>query len=126
MKYLNILCNSFELNCLFPEAELLESECIGKSYNTLKIKNKEDIIDVNHYLDDIFLKISNSNNLMHMDSYYINPPNDLTIICDRKLWYELYFPLLKNNKSDFHKLEQIYVDRNVEVFFNFAILEAVN
>lgn len=126
MKYLNILCNSFELNCLFPEAELLESECIGKSYNTLKIKNKEDIIDVNHYLDDIFLKISNSSNLMHMDSYYINPPNDLTIICDRKLWYELYFPLLKNNKSDFDKLEQIYVDRNVEVFFNFAILEAVN
>lgn len=126
MKYLNILCNSFELNCLFPEAELVESSYINNYHNTLIIKYGEDLINVNHYLDDIFLKITNSKNLIDIDSYYLNPPNDLTIICDRKLWYELYYPLLKNNKGDFERLEQIYVDRNVDVFFNFAILEAVN
>ncbi len=126
MKYLNILCNSFELNCLFPEAELLESEYINNFHNTLKIKLNGDVVDVNHYIDDIFLKINESKNLFDIDSYYLNPIQDLTIICDRKLWYELYFPLLKKYPDKFKDLENLYVERNVEVFFNFAILEAVN
>jgi hypothetical protein len=127
MKYLNLLCNTFELTCLFPDAKLLESNYINNGFNTLKIQSGDNKIDINHYFDiDIFQKIQNSKNIFEIDSLYVNPSENLTIICDRQLWYKFYFPLLKNNKELFDKLEQIYVEKNVEVFFNFAILEAVN
>jgi hypothetical protein len=126
MKYLNILCNGFELTCLFPEAKLLESEYITNHHNELKIQLNKSVININHYTDDIFLKIKDSNNLIDIDSYYLKPIEDLTIICDRKLWYDLYFPLLKYHPEEFKLLEDLYVEKNVEVFFNFAILEAVN
>jgi hypothetical protein len=54
MKYLNILCNGFELTCLFPEAKLLESEYITNHHNELKIQLGESVININHYTDDIF------------------------------------------------------------------------
>jgi hypothetical protein len=127
MKYLNLLSNTFELICLFPNAKLLETNYINNGFNTLKIQSVDNKIDINHYFDiDIFNKIQNSKNIFEIDSLYVNPTENLTIICDRQLWYRFYFPLLKNQKEEFDKLEKIYVEKNVEVFFNFAILEAVN
>ena len=52
-------------------------------------------------------------NIFNIDSYYINPIENLTIICDRQLWYRFYFPLLKNHKELFNKLENLYVEKNV-------------
>jgi hypothetical protein len=127
MKYLNLLCNTYELHCLFPDAKLLESNYINDGFNTLKIESKNNKIDINHYFDiNIFQKIQNSKNIFEIDSLYINPTENLTIICDRQLWYRLYLPLLRYQKDEFDKLEKKYVEKNVEVFFNFAILEAVN
>jgi hypothetical protein len=127
MKCLNLLCNTFELHCLFPDAKLLESNYINDGFNTLKIESQNNKIDINHYFDiNIFQKIQNSKNIFEIDSLYINPSENLTIICDRQLWYRLYLPLLRYQKDEFYKLEKKYVEKNVEVFFNFAILEAVN
>lgn len=129
MKYLNILCNTIELHCFFPTAQLLEVENINQDLNVLKIKSQDDIIQINHYRENVFGKTPNgvdNIDIFTIDSIYINPPENLTIICDRYLWYRFYFPILKNNKEQFDKLEQIYVDRNVQIFFSFAFLEAVN
>lgn len=135
MKSLNILCNTIELHCFFPNGKLLDVDYVDKQTNQLKIKSGEDIIDIKHNRDDIFTKIEGLmfikkdvglENLFSIDSLYVNPTEDLVIICDRQLWYRFYFPLLKNHKEQFDKLEQIYVEKNVQIFFSFAILEAVN
>ncbi len=128
MKYINLLCTTSELHCLFPDAKLLDlNKVMDNKLSVLKIKSNDNTITINHHLDmDIYSKIQNTNDLINMNSYYTNPIDDLTIICDRKLWYELYYPLLKNNKEDFLKLENRYVEKNITVFFNFAFLEAVN
>lgn len=126
MKYINLLSNTYELNCLFPDAKLLEFNKISNNNSNLKIKSNEDIIEVNHFIENIFEKLQNLENIFDMDSYYTNPIENLTIICDRQLWYRFYFPLLKNHKELFNKLEDLYVQKNVQIFFNFAILEAVN
>lgn len=127
MKYINLLCNSMELHCLFPTAKLLELDKVLDSHINLKIDYNGEIVDINHYIDsEIFLKIQNCKNILEMDSLYVNPKKDLTIVCDRKLWYELYFPILKYKPELFLQLENLYLERNVTVFFNFAILEAVN
>lgn len=128
MKYLNILCNTIELHCFFPNGKLLESKKVNKECSKLKIKSGDDIISIDHYRQNIFEKIDNVDNIdiFSVNSLYTNPVENLTIICDRQLWYRFYFPLLKNHKEVFDKLEQIYVEKNVQVFFSFAILEAVN
>lgn len=128
MKYLNILCSTIELHCFFPTAKLLESKYENKECNKLKIKSGEDIIDIMHFRENIFQKIDNVDDvdIFAVDSLYVNPVENLTIICDRQLWYRFYFPLLKNYKEKFDKLEKIYVEKNVQIFFSFAILEAVN
>jgi hypothetical protein len=116
-----------ELHCFFPNGNLLEIDYIDKNKNELKIKSGEDIIDITHNREDIFTKVEiGLENLFQIDSLYVNPTENLTIICDRQLWYRFYFPLLKDHKELFDKLEQIYVEKNVQIFFSFAILEAVN
>lgn len=129
MKYLNILCSTIELHCFFPDAQLLEVKNINHYLNELKIKSQGNIIHINHYKENVFEKTPNgvdNIDIFSINSLYTNPPEGLTIVCDRYLWYRFYFPLLKNNKSEFDKLEQIYVERNVQIFFSFAFLEAVN
>jgi hypothetical protein len=127
MKYINLLCNNFELNCLFPDALLLESNTyLNKKCNFLKIQSGENLIEINHFIENLFEKLTDLNNIFEINSYYTNPIENLTIVCDRILWYRFYFPLLKNHKELFNKLENLYVERNVQIFFNFAILEAVN
>ena len=126
MKYINLLSNIYELHCLFPDAKLLESNRINSNFSTLKIQSAGNVIEINHFVDELFAKMENLENIFNIDSYYINPIENLTIICDRQLWYRFYFPLLKNHKELFNKLEDLYVEKNVQIFFNFAILEAVN
>lgn len=129
MKEIKLLCTTIELHCFFPTAQLLEVQNINQDLNVLKIKSQDDIIQINHYRENVFGKTPNgvdNIDIFTIDSIYINPPENLTIICDRYLWYRFYFPILKNNKEQFDKLEQIYVDRNIQIFFSFAFLEAVN
>jgi len=126
MKYINLLSTTYELHCLFPDAKLLEANGMNNNFSTLKIQSGKNVIEINHFIDELFSKIKNLENIFDVDSYYINPIENLTIICDRQLWYRFYFPLLKNHKELFNKLEDLYVEKNVQIFFNFAILEAVN
>ena len=126
MKYLKILCTVPELHCLFPEAELLELYDISQRKKLLKIKSEENVIDIEHHMENPYEKLSELKDVMSINSLYINPIENLTIICDRQLWYRFYFPLLKNHKEEFDKLEKVYVEKNVQILFNFAILEAVN
>lgn len=128
MKQITLLCTTIELHCFFPTAQLLEIRNIHKDFNILKIKSEENIIEINHHIENIFEKISEVglDNIFSMKSLYTNPLEGMTIICDRHLWYRFYLPLLKDYKEQFDKLERIYVERNVKVFFSFAILEAVN
>ena len=54
MKYLNLLCNNFELNCLFPDALLLESNNnLSLECNYLKIKSENNIIAINHFIENV-------------------------------------------------------------------------
>lgn len=129
MKYINLLCSVPELHCLFPDAKLLSVTFVERNKKYLKIEVNGGIIEINHYLENPFDKLSDLQNIediLKIDSYYTNPPENTTIICDRQLWYRFYFPLLRDNKKEFDKLENLYVEKNVEMLFNFAILEAVN
>lgn len=127
MKYINLLSFNMELICLFPNAKILEINFADGSMTNLKIETNNEVVDINHFMDTgIWTKIQNSENFENIDSMYLNPIQDLTIVCDRKLWYELYYPMMRNNFEAFLKLEKLYVEKNVTVFFNFAILEAVN
>jgi hypothetical protein len=128
MRSLNILATNSELQCLFPEAKLqsVDIENIG-TVHKLKITNNNEDILINHYIEpvfDIITKLKTFNDFFSIDFQYSNPSNDLIIVVDRKLWSDLYLPLMKNHKDVFNKLEQIYVDKNVKVLFNFAFLEA--
>lgn len=128
MRSLNILATNGELQCLFPEAKLksVDIEFIGVVHNLIINNNGEDII-VNHYIERVFDKLSqlkSLNDFLSIDFQYTNPIDNLIIVVDRKLWSDLYLPLMKNYKDVFNKLEQIYVDKNVKVLFNFAFLEA--
>ena len=127
MKYINLLANPFELHCLFPTAkiksyQIIQDYSIGKI--TLEVNNET--FELTHYIENLFDKLSNLENILNINSLYVSPIDDLTIVCDRKLWSELYFPLMRYHKDIFEKLEKIYVERNVTVFFNFAFLEAVD
>jgi hypothetical protein len=128
MRSLNILATNGELQCLFPEAKLksIDTQFIGVIHNLIINNNGEDI-EVNHYIERVFDKLSelkSLNDFLSIDFQYTNPIDNLIIVVDRKLWSDLYLPLMKNYKDVFNKLEQIYVDKNVKVLFNFAFLEA--
>ena len=127
MKYINLLANTYELNCLFPTAKI-KSYKIMENYLISKItlEANNETFELVHYIENVFDKLSNLENILNINSLYTSPIDDLTIICDRKLWSELYFPLMRHHKDIFEKLEKIYVERNVTVFFNFAFLEAVD
>ena len=128
MRSLNILATNSELQCLFPEAKLksVDIESIGVNHNFIINNNGEDIL-ITHYIErvfDILNELKSIDSILSIDFKYSNPVDNLIIVVDRKLWSDLYLPLMKNYKDTFNKLEQIYVDRNVKVLFNFAFLEA--
>lgn len=126
MKYINLLSNPYELHCLFPTAKLKKYNVVDNSHTELLVESNNEFIEINHYVENPYDKLRDLKNLFDFNSLYISPINDLTIVCDRKLWSELYFPLLRFHPEVFNKLEQIYVEKNVTVFFNFAFLEAVD
>jgi len=128
MRSLNILATNNELQCLFPEAKLQSVDIvdIGKHHRIIINNNDEDVL-INHHIQnpyDILNNIKSFDNITTADLLYTNPTDDLIIVVDRKIWSELYLPLMKTNTIEFNKLEQLYVDRNIKVLFNFAFLEA--
>ena len=72
---------------------------------TLEANNET--FELVHYIENVFDKLSNLENILNINSLYTSPIDDLTIICDRKLWSELYFPLMRHHKDIFEKLEKI-------------------
>lgn len=127
MGYVKLLCNTIELQILFPTAKLLQVDSVNQTTSNLKINSDGEIIDIIHHIDvNIYNKLQNCKSILDLDTLYVNPVSDLTIICDRKLWYELYVPLIRSEENLFSILEKRYVEKNVTVLFNFAILEAVN
>ena len=128
MKSLNILATNSELQCLFPEAKLksIDNVEIGK-HHKLIINNNGEIIELNHFIQnpyDILNNIKSFDGITTFDLLYTNPIDNLIIVVDRKIWSELYLPLMKSNPIEFEKLEQLYVEKNIKVLFNFAFLEA--
>jgi len=126
MRYINLLANSYELHCLFPTAKIKTYNVVDNSHTELSVESNGEIFEINHYVENPYDKLRDLKNLFDFNSLYISPIDDLTIVCDRKLWSELYFPLLRYHKDIFDTLEKIYVEKNVTVFFNFAFLEAVD
>ena len=128
MKLLNILATNSELQCLFPEAKLKSVDIVDiGTQNKLVIDNNGEKIQINHYIQnpyDILNDLKSFDDITTLDLLYTNPIDNSIIIVDRKIWSELYLPLMKKNPIEFNKLEQLYVDRNTKVFFNFAFLEA--
>jgi hypothetical protein len=127
MKYINLLANPYELHCLFPTAKIKSYEII-KDYSIGKVtlEVNDEIFELTHYNENLYDILENLENVLDINLLYISPINNLTIVCDRKLWSELYFPLMRYHPDIFEKLEKIYVEKNVTVFFNFAFLEAVD
>ena len=85
MKYINLLCSVPELHCLFPDAKLLSVTFVERNKKYLKIEVNGGIIEINHYLENPFDKLSDLQNIediLKIDSYYTNPPENTTIICD--------------------------------------------
>ncbi len=128
MRSLNILATNSELQCLFPEAKLksVDTSDTGRCHNLVINNNGEDII-INHYIQnpyEILNDLKSFEGITTIDLLYTNPIDNSIIIVDRKIWSELYLPLMKSNLTEFNKLEKIFVDRNVKVLFNFAFLEA--
>ena len=108
MKYINLLANTYELNCLFPTAKIKSYKVI-ENYSISKIilEVNNETFELVHYIENVFDKLSNLENILNINSLYTSPIDDLTIICDRKLWSELYFPLMRHHKDIFEKLEKI-------------------
>ena len=128
MRLLNILSNNSELQCLFPEAKLNSIDTVDTGrHHKLIIDNSGEKIQINHYIQnpyDVLNELKSFDGITTIDLLYTNPIDDLIIIVDRKIWSELYLPLMKSNSNEFSKLEELYVNKNVKVLFNFAFLEA--
>ena len=128
---LKILCSKSEFHCLFPTALSNNIEIIGDNlWNKITLELNGSFVKIEHYTGDIFKEInkeidSNFENILKLDNKYINPIDDLVIVVDRKLWSELYLPLMQRNHNIFLKLQEIYLKKNVKVLFNFAFFEAV-
>jgi hypothetical protein len=126
MKYINLLANPYELHTLFPTAKLIKYKKINQNFNYIQLESTNEIVEVNHYIENPYEKLKNLKNILNENSLYLNPTENLTIVCDRKLWQDLYLPLLKSYPKIFYELEKRYVEKNTTVFFNFAFLEAVD
>lgn len=128
MRSLNILATNNELQNLFPEAKLLSvNEIEAGKYHKLVINNGGEKIQIHHYIENpynILNQLKSFDGVTTINLLYTKPIDNLIIIVDRKLWSELYLPLMKDYINEFNKLEQIYVEKNVKVLFNFAFLEA--
>lgn len=128
MRSLNILATPSELQCLFPEAILkYVNEVESNKCYKLNIDNNGEIIEIHHYIQNPYNIINNLKSfegITTFDLLYTNPVDNLIIVVDRKIWSELYLPLMKTNPIEFEKLENLYVERNIKVLFNFAFLEA--
>ena len=59
MKYINLLCTTAELHCLFPDAKLLDlNKVMDNKLSVLKIKSNDNTITINHHLDmNVYSKI---------------------------------------------------------------------
>lgn len=128
MRSLNILASNNELHNLFPEAKLLSVNVIDvvKHYEIV-IDNCGEKIEIQHYIQNpynILNELKSFDGVTTIDLLYSNPIDNLIILVDRKIWSEFYLPLMKSNPIEFDKLEQLYVERNIKVLFNFAFLEA--
>lgn len=128
MKYnLNVISTNLELQGLFPSAKIVDIKYNTLNKTNILLNSNGKLIDITHYKDDkLYLELQNNLNFLQINSLYINPIFNSLIICDRKLWYELYYPLLKYNKKNFSILEERYLERNITVLFNFAFFEALN
>jgi hypothetical protein len=128
MRSLNVLATNSELQCLFPQAKLNSIDIIDSNRcNRLVISNNDEKIEIFHYIQNpynITNNLKSYDGITTFDLLYTNPIDNLIIVIDRKIWSELYLPLMKTNPIEFTKLEQVFVDRNVKVLFNFAFLEA--
>jgi hypothetical protein len=128
MRLLNILATINELQNLFPEANLISINDIKRnSHHKLIINNGGEDIEINHYIQnpyDILNELKSFDGITTFDLLYTNPIDDLIIVVDRKIWSEMYLPLMKSNSIEFQKLEKLYVEKNIKVLFNFAFLEA--
>jgi len=128
MRSLNILASNNELQNLFPEAKLLSSNVIKVAkHHEIVIDNCGEKIKIHHYIQNpynILNELKSFDGVTTIDLLYSNPIDNLIIVVDRKIWSELYLPMMKTNPIEFDKLEKIYVERNVKVLFNFAFLEA--
>jgi hypothetical protein len=128
MRSLNILATNTELQCLFPEAKLKRIDVIEENRcSKLIIDNNGETIEIYHYCQNpynILNNLKSFDGITTFDLLYLNPIDNLTIVVDRKIWSEFYLPLMKKNPIEFDKLEQLYVERNTKVLFNFAFLEA--
>ena len=56
---------------MFPDAKLLESNKINSNFNTLKIKSNENIIEINHFIENIFEKLQNLENIFDIEKLEI-------------------------------------------------------
>jgi len=128
MRSLNILATYNELQNLFPEANLISITDITRNrHHKLIINNNGEAIEINHHTQNpyhIFNELKSFDDITSIDLLYTNPIDDLIIVIDRKIWSEFYLPLMKSNPIEFSKLEELYVEKNVKVLFNFAFLEA--
>lgn len=128
MRSLNILANNNELQNLFPEAKLLSVNVIEVAkHHEIVIDNCGEKIEIHHYIQNpynILNELKSFDGVTTIDLLYSNPIDNLIIVVDRKIWSEFYLPLMKSNPIEFDKLEQLYVERNIKVLFNFAFLEA--
>lgn len=128
MRSLNILATNGELQCLFPNAKLKSVDTTSNGLNyKLSIKNNDEIIQITHYMQnayDVLNDLNSFDGITELNLLYTNPIDNLIIIVDRKIWSELYLPLMQNNLNEFNKLERLFVERNIKVLFNFAFLEA--
>jgi hypothetical protein len=127
---LKILCTKSEFHCLFPTAIPHNIQCIESVFNKISLELNGEYIEVHHYMENIFNIVneninSNPGKLLDLNNLYMNPIDNLVIVVDRKLWSELYLPLLKNHYDIFLKLEDVYLKKNIKVLFNFAFFEAL-
>jgi hypothetical protein len=129
MRSLNILATNNELQNLFPKAKLISTNVIeAAKHQKIVIDNDDEKIEIHHYIRNpysILNELKSFDGVTTIDLLYTNPTNNLIIVVDRKIWSELYLPMMKTNPIEFDKLEKIYVERNIKVLFNFAFLEAV-
>ena len=129
MRSLNILATYNELQNLFPEANLISVTPIKiEKHHEIVIDNAGEKIKIHHYIQNpynVLNELKSFDGITTFDLMYSNPIDNLIIVIDRKIWSEFYLPLMKKNPIEFNKLEQLYVERNAKVLFNFAFLEAV-